>query len=66
MTGNGNKKEISDGKIKYQVCLGGKSPTILNPHWGSWPMYLTTTTVVLIVLQKRNFFCDFVSRKEMQ
>jgi len=35
MTGNGNKKEINDGKIKYQVCLGVKSPTILNPHWGS-------------------------------
>ena len=47
--------------------LAKKSPTIINLHLDSnWPVYLTRTTVVLIVLRKRNYFRAYVNTQETQ
>jgi len=58
------KKEINEGEM--QIASVSRKKIISNLHWDNWPTYLTTTTVVLIVLQKRNYFRAFVNRQEMQ
>jgi len=55
VTGNRNankKEEINEGEMQLASVTRNKSPTKINLHWDSWPIYLTTTTVV--VLRKRN------------
>jgi len=65
MTGNRNtnkKEEINEREMQ----LARKSPTIINLPWDNWPVCLTTTTVVLIVLRKRNYFRAHVNTQETQ
>jgi len=69
MTGNRNankKEEINEGEMQIESVSRKKIINKINLHWDNWLIYLTTTTVVLIVLQKRNYFRVFVNRQEMQ
>jgi len=63
---NENKKEINEGDMQLTAVTWRKSPAVINLHWNNWPVYLTTTAVVLIVLRKRNSFRAYVNRQEMQ
>jgi len=68
MTGNRNaikKEEINVGEMQI-ANVSRKKITNNNLHWDNWLIYMTTTTVVLIVLQKRNSFRAFVNRQEIQ
>jgi len=65
MTGNRNankKEEINEREMQ----IARISPTIINLNWNNWPVYFTTTTLVLIVLRKRNYFLAYVNTQETQ
>jgi len=63
---NANKKEeINEGKMQIASVSRKKSAKIINLNWDNWLIHMTTT-VVQIVLQKRNSFHAFVNWQEMQ
>ena len=67
LTGNGKankKKQINKGEMQLASVTRKKITIKNNLHWDNWPVYLTTTTVVLIVLWKINSFRAYVNRQE--
>jgi len=58
------KKQINKGEMQLASVTRKKITIKNNLHWDNWPVYLTTTTVVLIVLWKINSFRAYVNRQE--